>query len=370
MREIPVIDLTAQYRSIQSEIDAAMSHVLARGNFILGEEVSAFEQEFAAYCGVTFGIGVATGTDALFLALRACEIGPGDEVITSAHTAVGTVTAIELTGARPILVDVDNRTFTLDPGQVEEKITSRTRAIIPVHLYGCPANLGPINELAAPGNIHIVEDCAQAHGAYYQERKVGSWGHLSAFSFYPTKNLGAYGDGGMVLTGDPDMADRLSMLRQYGWKNRYVSEIKGVNSRLDDLQAAVLQVKLRHLDEWNLRRQSLARLYDEVLEGCDLELPVVPEYAVHVFHQYVIRSKGRDQLRAFLAERSIRTAIHYPVPIHLQPAFKDLGYGPGDFPNTEQLTNEILSLPMYPEMTEESVETVCQAVKDFQRSGQ
>lgn len=368
MQEIPIIDLNAQYRSIEADINSAISRVLMRGNFILGEEVSAFEKEFSAYCGVAFGIGVASGTDALFLALRACDIGSGDEVITSAHTAVGTVTAIELTGARPVLVDVDPQTFTLDPTLIENKITLHTRAIIPVHLYGCSVDMAHVLKIATNRELFVVEDCAQAHGSSYQNKKVGSWGQLSAFSFYPTKNLGAYGDGGMVVTNDPELAEKLFMLRQYGWKKRYISETKGINSRLDDIQAAILQVKLGHLDEWNKRRQSIANIYNELLSGGDLELPYVPQYSEHVYHQYVIRSSHRDQLRAFLAERAIRTAIHYPMPVHLQPAFKDLGYSAGDFPNTEMLSGQILSLPIYPEMTDNAVETVCEAIKDFQQT--
>jgi dTDP-4-amino-4,6-dideoxygalactose transaminase len=365
MQEIPVIDLAAQYRSIEPELNSAVSRVLSRGNFILGEEVTSFEREFSAYCGLTFGIGVATGTDALFLALRACEIGPGHEVITSAHTAVGTVTAIEMTGARPVLADVDLQTYTLDPKDMEKKITSRTRAVIPVHLYGCPAELAPICEIAAGRNLFVVEDCAQAHGASYKHKKVGSWGQLSAFSFYPTKNLGAFGDAGMVLTDNPELAERLLMLRQYGWKRRYISEIKGVNSRLDDIQAAILRVKLKHLDVWNRRRQVLSGIYNELLADFELDLPTLPPYAEHVYHQYVIRSNRRDQLRAFLSGRSIHTAIHYPVPIHLQPAFKNLGYGVGDFPVTERLSDQVLSLPMYPEMTDGSAEAICQAIREF-----
>jgi dTDP-4-amino-4,6-dideoxygalactose transaminase len=369
-QEIPVIDLVAQYLSIEFEVNSAIMRVLSKGKFILGEECISFEKEFAAYCHVGYGIGVATGTDALLLALRACEIGPGHEVITSAHTAVGTIAAIELTGARPVLVDVDPQTFTLDPVQIPGKISSRTRAIIPVHLYGCPADLTPIIEIAKSRKLFVIEDCAQAHGAFYKNRSVGSWGHLSAFSFYPTKNLGAYGDAGMVLTDNPSLAEKLSLIRQYGWKQRYISEIKGVNSRLDDIQAAILRVKLRHLDDWNQRRQSLAGLYNILLAECGLDLPVVHPYANHVYHQYVIQSHRRDELRSFLARRSIHTGIHYPVPVHLQPAFRNLGYGLGDFSNTEKLSGQILTLPLYPEMPDHSVEIVCQAIQDFTLANQ
>ncbi len=368
MQEIPVIDLAAQYRSIEPEINSAVRRVLARGNFILEEETAAFEDEFSAYCGVAFGVGVACGTDALLLALRACDIGAGHEVITSAHTAVGTVVAIELTGARPILVDVDPQTFLIDPQQLEIRITARTRAIIPVHLYGCPADIAPILEIADRRGLVVIEDCAQSHGAVYRGRKVGGWGRLAAFSFYPTKNLGAGGDAGMVLTDDRALAEKLLMFRQYGWKKRYISEVSGLNSRLDEIQAAILRVKLKRLDEWNRRRQVIAGRYTELLAGSGLELPLFPQDAEHVFHQYVIRSLLRDDLRAFLASRSIRTAIHYPMPIHLQPAFKGLGYGAGDFPITERLAAQILSLPIYPEMTDSSVEVVCEVIREFQSS--
>jgi dTDP-4-amino-4,6-dideoxygalactose transaminase len=367
--EIPNIDLKAQYLSIQPEIDSAIARVLASGQFILGPEVRAFEHEFADYCGVGHAIGVDSGTSAIQLALLACGIGPGDEVITVSHTAVATVTAIELTGARPILVDIDPSHYTFDPSRLAAALTIHTRAILPVHLYGCPVDMDPILAFAREHQLFVIEDCAQAHGASYRQKKVGSFGQVSAFSFYPTKNLGAYGDGGMVVTNDPELAEKLTMLRQYGWKKRYVSETKGINSRLDEIQAAILQVKLKYLDKWNKRRQSIAGIYNKILSDCDLRLPYTPEHTEHVYHQYVIRSTRRDHLQKFLAERSIHTAIHYPLPIHLQPVFKNLGYGWGDFPNTEILSKEILSLPVYPEMTDSSVETVCDAIKEFQRTG-
>ena len=363
--EIPVVDLKAQYLSIQSEIDTAIARVLASGQFILGPEVSAFEREFADYCGVGYAIGVDSGTSAIQLALLACGIGTDDEVITVSHTAVATVTAIELTGARPILVDIDPSRYTLDPSKLVTALTSRTSAILPVHLYGCPADMDPILAFAHEHQLFVIEDCAQAHGAHYHGRPVGGWGDLAAFSFYPTKNLGTYGDGGAVLTNDPDLAKRLSMLRQYGWGKRYISEFKGLNSRLDDIQAAILRVKLGHLDEWNKRRQSLANIYNELLSNCGLDLPDIPQYTEHVYHQYVIRTSQRDHLCAFLADRSIHSAIHYPMPVHLQPAFKNLGYSAGTFPNTEKFSGQVLSLPIYPEMTDSSVEIVCRAIKDF-----
>ncbi len=325
----------------------------------------AFEREFASFCGTAYGLGVASGTDALLLALLAGNITDGDEVITSAHTAVATVRAIELAGARPVLVDIDPKTYTIDPGLIGSAITEKTRAIIPVHLYGCPADLDPILEIARQNHLLVIEDCAQAHGALYKNRRVGSWGDLAAFSFYPTKNLGAYGDCGMVLTDHPEFASQLSLLRQYGWESRYISQVKGMNSRLDDIQAAILRVKLKHLEQWNDRRVQLAGLYNKLLTGLLLALPCEPGYAKHVYHQYVIRSSERDRLLAFLKMRSIAGAIHYPMPVHLQPAFQDLGYERGQFPETERAAAQILSLPLYPEMTDAQVRAVCDAISEF-----
>lgn len=360
--EIPTVDLNAQYRSIQPEVDAAIQRVLESGSFILGKEVTAFEQEFAAYCGVAHAVGVNSGTEALQLALLACGVGAGDEVITVSHTAVATVAAIELTGARPILVDIDPRRYTIDPEQIILSITPRTRAIIPVHLYGCPADLDPLLKIANAHNLVLIEDCAQAHGAIYRRQSVGSWGRISAFSFYPTKNLGAYGDGGAVLTNDHSLAERVRMLRQYGWKERHISEIRGLNTRLDDLQAAILRVKLKYLDGWNARRHKLAGLYSQLLTSRNLVLPIEPEYCQHVFHQYVIRHPCRDALRNILKELGISTQVHYPVPIHLQPAFSDLGYHLGSLPVSEHAASQVLSLPLYPEMTEETVAMICKYI--------
>ncbi len=368
---IPVFDLTRQYAGLKEEIDAAIGRVLARGRFILGEEVATFEEEFAAACGVACAVGVASGTDALHLALRACGIGPGDEVITVSHTAVATVAAIELAGARPVLVDVDPRRYTMDPARVEERITPRTRAILPVHLYGCPADLAPLLEMARRYGLLLIEDCAQAHGARYRGRPVGSWGEIAAFSFYPTKNLGAFGDGGAVVTNDPALAERVRLLREYGWARRYISHLRGTNSRLDELQAAVLRVKLRYLESWNARRREIAALYRELLsEGVarwGLVLPEEPPDARHVYHLYVVRHPRRDALQAFLSERGIGTLIHYPVPVHLQPAYADLGHGEGSLPVTETLAREVLSLPMYPELTDGEVRAVAGGILQFLR---
>lgn len=365
---IPVFDLTRQYATLEAEIQAALHQTLARGRYILGEEVAAFEQEFSAACGAAHAIGVGSGTDALLLALRACDIGPGAEVITVAHTAVATVAAIELAGARPVLVDIDPRRYTLDPALVEAAITPRTRAIIPVHLYGCPADLAPILEIAARRGLRVIEDCAQAHGARYRERPVGSWGDIAAFSFYPTKNLGAYGDGGAVVTRDAALAAQVRLLREYGWAERYISQRKGLNSRLDEVQAALLRVKLRHLADWNLQRRAFAAQYTAALTGSGLQLPFEPEDCYHVYHLYVVRAVRRAALSAHLQSRGIGSAIHYPAPVHLQPAYRDLGYPPGALPATEAAAATVLSLPLYPELRADEAQTVIDALLDFERA--
>jgi len=370
---ISPIDLKRQYASIKGEVDAAVTQVLEGGWYILGEQVAAFEREFAAFCGVTHAIGVGSGTAALQLALAGCGVGPGSEVITVPHTAAATVVAIELAGAQPVLVDIDPRRYTLNPAGLEAAITPHTRAVIPVHLYGCPADLDPIVEIARRHDLFVVEDCAQAHGAQYRGQPVGSCGHVAAFSFYPTKNLGACGDGGMVVTNDPELAERVRLLRQYGWRERYISRkidgAKGLNSRLDELQAAILRVKLRHLQDWNDRRRRLASLYSERLTGSGVLVPFEPEGANHVYHLYVVRHPHRDELRAFLHQQGIGSLIHYPVPVHLQPAWQDLGHEAGDFPMAEAAAHEVLSLPLYPELREEEVMTVADAVIAFTRAG-
>jgi dTDP-4-amino-4,6-dideoxygalactose transaminase len=361
MKEIFPIDLKAQTLSIQPEIDVAIARVLASGQFILGVEVEAFEREFAETCGVEHAIGVDSGTSAIQLSLLACGIGAGDEVITVSNTAVATVAAIELTGAKPVLVDVHSQTLTLDPSKLEAALTPRTRAIVPVHLFGCPADLNPILDFARAHGLFVVEDCAQAHGAKYHGKPVGGWGHLAAFSFYPTKNLGAYGDGGAVLTNDSALAERVRLLRQYGWDANRISGQKGMNARLDEMQAAILRVKLRHLEGWNDRRRELAALYQSFLADV-LTLPHEPPETHHVYHQFVVRHPQRDSLRAYLLEHGIHTQIHYPVPIHLQPAYRDLATA---LPVTESAADQILSLPLYPELRNEDVERVCQVVLNF-----
>jgi dTDP-4-amino-4,6-dideoxygalactose transaminase len=360
---IPIFDLTRQYAALAPEVDAAIAGVLRRGRFILGAEVAAFEREFATYCGATHAVGVGSGTEALHLALAAAGVGPGDEVITVAHTAVATVAAVELAGARPVLVDVDPARYTLDPAHLTAAITPRTKAVIPVHLYGCPADLAPILEIAQAYRLYVIEDCAQAHGAQYRGRPVGSWGDCAAFSFYPTKNLGAYGDGGAVVTANAALAERMRLLREYGWAERYVSHIKGWNSRLDELQAAVLRVKLDYLDAWNAQRRALAAGYAEQLSGvAAVQLPGAPAESDPVYHLYVVRVPRREALQQFLQERGIGTAIHYPVPVHRQPAYGRLGYS---LPVTERLAGEILSLPLFPELRADEVQTVCTAIRTF-----
>ena len=362
---IPQASPYAQYASHRAEIDQAIARVLDKGRYILGEEAAAFEHEFAAFIGVRFGIGVGSGTEALHLALRACGVGPGDEVITVSHTAVATVAAIELCGGKPVLVDIDPRSFTLDPAKLEAAITSATRAIIPVHLYGQSADLEPILSIARRHTARVIEDCAQSHGAMYRGKRAGAWGDVACFSFYPTKNLGAIGDGGFVATDDPQLAENARLLREYGWRERYVSDIAGWNTRLDELQAAILRVKLRTLDADNARRRHLATLYDELLTASSANLPQAMSYGEHVYHLYVVRSAWRDELQAFLKKRGIGTLIHYPTPIHLQPAYRGRLGDVGSLPETERATREILSLPMFPELTEADVRQVAQAIREF-----
>ena len=360
---IPLIDLKAGYEALQEEIDTAVSQVFHSGWYILGQEVTQFEAEFAAYCQAGYAVGVASGTDAILLALRAFDIGPGDEVITVSHTAVATVVAIELSGATPVLVDVDPVTYTMDAKSVATAVTPRTKAIIPVHLYGHPADMDAICALAQQHNLFVIEDCAQAHGALYQGQPVGSWGDASTFSFYPTKNLGAMGDGGAVVTHKAGVAERLQYLRQYGWRSRYISDLSGYNSRLDEVQAAILRVKLRYLDEWNAKRRILAHRYQELLADTPLLLPPETADVTPIYHLYVVQSKERDQLISYLQKKGIGVGIHYPVPVHLQPAYSHLGEA--DLSITEHLAQQVLSLPMYPQLARADVERVAAAIHEF-----
>ncbi len=359
---IPQTDPKANYLAHKAEIDAAIARVLDSGWYILGQEVEAFEDEFAAYIGVRHAVGVASGTDALELALRACRIGPGDEVITVSHTAVATVAAIELCGATPVLVDIDIATYTIDPKQVESAITRRTKAVIPVHLYGQPADVESIIGVAHRHGLWVIEDCAQSHGAVYKGRKVGAWGHVAAFSFYPTKNLGALGDGGMVVTDDPALAERVHLLQQYGWRQRYISDIPGGNSRLDELQAAILRVKLRYLDQENARRRDTAQAYTRLLADTDLALPSCRPEAEHVYHQYVVRTPHREVLRSYLRDHGIGTLVHYPQAVHQQPAYANRLLTNGDLIQSERAAAQVLSLPMYPELADEQVAHIVEAI--------
>lgn len=358
----------AQYLAHKEDIDAAIQSVLDKGRYILGDEVFSFESEFADYVGVGHGVAAGSGTEALHLALAACGIGQGDEVITVAHTAVATVSAIELTGAEAVFVDIEPDYFTLDAGLLEQAITPRTKAIIPVHIYGQPADMQAINSIAKAHNLRVIEDCAQAHGAAFQGRRVGSMSDIACFSFYPTKNLGALGDGGMVVTNDSDLAARARLLREYGWQDRYTSEICGWNSRLDELQAAVLRVKLRHLDSDNTRRGALAEHYNRALDVSFIRRPACRPASAHVYHLYVIRSSDRDKLQGFLKEREIQTLVHYPVPVHLQPAYKGRLRGSDNLRETELAAKEILSLPMFPELDDASLSAVVEGIKAFGES--
>lgn len=358
----------AQYLSHKTEIDVAVRRVLDAGRYILGEEVRAFEAEFAAFVGATDAIGVGSGTEALHVALAACGIGPGDEVITVAHTAVATVAAIELCGASPVFVDVLPETGTIDPRGIAAAVGPRTKAVIPVHLYGQPADMDPILLLAARHGLRVLEDCAQAHGATYKGRKVGSIGDAGCFSFYPTKNLGAIGDGGAVVTRDASLAKHVRELREYGWRDRYVSALPGWNSRLDEIQAAVLRIKLKTLERDNARRIALAARYRASLGGRTVELPQVAPDTQHVFHLYVVRSSERDRLQAALAERGIGALVHYPVPVHLQPAYKGRCRCAQAMSVTERLSREVLSLPMYPELSEPEQDGVIEGVRSFAAS--
>ncbi len=363
--QVPFVDLGAQYRTIEGEIGEATSRVLQQSDFILGREVSLFEEEFAAFCEAKYAIGVDSGTSALELALRAYDIGPGDEVITAANSFIASALAISHAGARPILVDVDPSTYTVDVSAIEKAITPRTKAVIPVHLYGHPAHMNPIRELADKHGLVIIEDACQAHGTRYKGRRAGSLGHAAAFSFYPGKNLGAYGDGGIVVTNDRGIARRLEMLRNYGQKEKYQHLFRGYNRRLDTLQAAVLRVKLRYLEKWNAARRWNAVLYHKFLDGCGLLLPGEAPGAESVWHLYVIRAEQRDALKEHLISRGISASIHYPIPIHVQPAYLDLGYKKGDFPVTESCAHQVLSLPMYAEISQDQIEYVAKTIRNF-----
>jgi dTDP-4-amino-4,6-dideoxygalactose transaminase len=370
---IPFVDLKAQYRSIKPEIDEAVSRVFESAQFILGDEVAAFEREFAAYCEASDVIGVNSGTSALHLALLAAGVGPGDEVITVPFTFVATVSAIVYTGATPVFVDIDPEYYTMDPAGLEAAITPRTKAIVPVHLYGQPADMDAILDVARRRGVVVIEDAAQAHGAEYKGRRCGSFGEMSCFSFYPGKNLGAYGEGGAVVTSDSRLARQVRLLRSWGEERRYEHAIKAFNYRMDGLQGAILRVKLRHLDRWTEQRRSRAQVYRRALAGLPVGLPAERSDVRHVFHVFAIRVAQRDAWRARLTDLGVQVGVHYPIPVHLQPAHRDLGYAEGAFPVSEAVACEILSLPIYPELTDDQIDTIAGAFRaglpDLVRAG-
>jgi dTDP-4-amino-4,6-dideoxygalactose transaminase len=361
---IPLVDLQAQYRAIKPEVDAAVLRVLESAQFILGDEVAAFEREFAAYCQAESCVALNSGTSALHLALLAAGVGPGDEVITVPFTFVATVSTIVYTGATPVFVDIDPVHFTMDAGSIEARITPRTKAIVPVHLYGQAADMDPILEIARRRRLVVIEDAAQAHGAEYHGRRCGSIGDIAAFSFYPGKNLGAYGEGGAVVTSNPEHARMMRILRDWGQETKYEHRYKGFNYRMDGIQGAILRVKLRRLEAWTEARRSRAALYDRLLAGTGVHTPGVRSGGRHVFHVYTVRTPDRERYRRLLADRGIQTGVHYPIPVHLQPAHADLGYAAGDFPHAERAASEVLSLPIFPELTDAQVEQVAAAVRE------
>lgn len=363
---VPFIDFSEQYKTIKDEIDRGMKAVFEKGNFILGEEQQAFEEEFARYCDTSYGIGVNSGTDALYLALGALNISVGDEVILPTFTFIATALCVSYTGAKPVFVDIEEETFNVDPQKLEEAITDKTKAVILVHLYGQPANMDEIQDIAKKHNIAIVEDACQAHGATYNGRKTGSLGDIGCFSFYPTKSLGAFGDAGIVVTGREDIRDKINMLRDYGRKGRYDHKIKGFNSRMDTIQAVVLSAKLKYLDEWNALRNTHAAYYRELLGDCPgVTVPVIKDNRTHVFQTFAIRVAHRDEVCAHMQKKGVSVLIHYPIPIHLQEAYAELGYRGGDFPVAEQMAREVLSLPMYPHMHKEQIEYVCTSLREI-----
>ncbi len=365
---IPFVDLKAQYAGIKDEVNVAIQNVLDTCQFTLGKEVAEFEKEFASYCNAQYGIGVNSGTSALHLALLAAGVGPGDEVITVPFTFVATVAAIYYTGAKTVFVDINPLTFSMNVNAIEGALTERTKAIIPVHLYGQPADMDPILELAKRHNLVVIEDAAQAHGAEYKGQRVGSLGDMGCFSFYPGKNLGAYGEGGMVTTNNSDYTRTIKMLRDWGAEQKYQHVLKGFNYRLEGLQGAVLRVKLRHLDEWTECRRAAANHYDHLLQVLEVATPKAMHYSRHVYHIYAIRTSSRGDWQQALQAKGIQTGIHYPIPIHLLPAYADLGYTIGDFPHSERAADEVLSLPMFAELTKTQCEEVCNAIAILAKS--
>ncbi len=365
---IPLVDLKSQYQDIKEEVLSEIGQALDGMQLFLGKNVQTLESDFAAFCGVESAIGVSSGTDALHIAIRACGIGPGDEVITVSHTFIATIEAIILAGAKPVFVDIDPQTYNMDTCQVERMINSKTRAILPVHLYGYPSDMDPILELARTYKLKVIEDACQAHGAEYKGCRTGSMGDAGCFSFYFTKNLGAYGEGGIITTSDPDIAERCRMLRDHGQNSKYHHSMMGINGRLDEIQAAVLRVKLPHLEDWIEKRRNLAQAYNASLPAL-VEKPQETPWAKHVYHLYVVRTPERDQLRAWLENKGIGAGMHYPIPVHMQEAWREYGGGDFSLPVTEKITKEIISLPIYPEMTNEEVDYICDCIREFGESG-
>jgi dTDP-4-amino-4,6-dideoxygalactose transaminase len=365
MKRIQLVDLVAQYHAIKEEIKSAIDRVLESGRYILGPEVEEFEKRASEYIGTKFAVGVGSGTDAILLALDALGIGEGDEVITTPFTFIATTEAIRRRGAKVVFADIDEETYNIDPEEISKKITPKTKAILVVHLYGHPAEMDEIMKIARKFNLKVVEDCAQAFGAEYKGKKVGSMGDVGCFSFFPTKNLGCYGDGGLVTTNDEEIAEQVKALRVHGAKSKYIEYIRdGYKSRLDALQAAILSVKLKYIDEWNERRREKARIYNELLKDSGLRLPVEREGCKHIYYSYVIALEGRDELQKHLKEQGIETAVYYPIPLHLISIYEDLGYKEGDFPRAEKAAREVLSLPMFPELDEEDIIFICKAIKE------
>lgn len=362
--KVPFLDIGAAYRELKSEIDAAVARVLESGWYILGPEVEAFESEWAAYCEAKHAVGLANGLDALTLALRALDIGPRDEVIVPSNTYIATWLAVTEVGATPVPVEPDPKTYNIDPARIEAAITPRTRALLPVHLYGQPADMDPILDIARRHDLRVIEDGAQAHGARYKGRRIGANGDIVCWSFYPGKNLGALGDAGAITTNDSALAERVMVLRNYGSRKKYVNEERGMNSRLDSIQAAVLRVKLAHLDDWTERRRTIAAHYDENLRGTGLILPHFPTWADPVWHLYVIRHEERDAIHTKLSEQGVGTLIHYPIPPHMQAAYSDLGYDHGAFPLARDMAGKVLSLPIGPHLSAAQLDVVCGAIKD------
>jgi dTDP-4-amino-4,6-dideoxygalactose transaminase len=363
--KVPFLDLKRQYSAIKKELDEAVFSVLSNTQFILGPEVKSLEEKIAAYCGTKFAIGVASGTDALLLSLRACEVKPGDEVLTTSFSFFASAGVISRLGANPVFVDIDPETYNINPAQIEKKVTPKTKAIMPVHLFGQCADMDPITDIAKKHNLKVVEDAAQAIGAEYKGRKAGAIGDLGCFSFFPSKNLGGAGDGGMVTTDNPEIAEMVRILRVHGSKPKYYHSTIGYNSRLDTLQAAILSVKLKYLDDWTKKRREHAEVYNSAFKDLDMITPKAESFNYHIYNQYTIAVKNRDELKNYLKEKQIGHDTYYPVPLHLQECYKFLGYKKGDLSVSEKKAEEVVSIPIYPELTEEEQDYVISTIKEF-----